>query len=278
MNDVVETQTQESAPVATRRSPIGAVLLTLAMTGLGHVYCGELVIGLAWAAGGTFAGTLSLWGMATQTFGFGFGFLLISIMSLVAVVHVWSLARHAPDDYRLKSYNHWKVYLLLGLMGTFGAAGYAVGIRSHVLIAFATPSRDMAPTIQKGDRFLVDKMAYHNESPLIGEVVVFKNPEKPSQAYIKRVVAVGEEKVEIRDGQLLINDKPRDFPQAMMGNDVEDFGPVVVAPHNYFVLGDSRANSKDSRQFGTFAGGSLIGKATRIYWPPAAWFDRSEIE
>ena len=280
MSDTLETESQprDHSPVVARRSPMDAVLLTLAMTGLGHIYCGELITGLVWAAIGTIAYTVTLWGLARQTFGFGFAFLPILILNLVAVTHVWSLARHTPDAYRLKSYNHWKVYVLLGLMGTFGAAGYGIAIRSHVLMAYVTASRDMIPTLHQGDRFFVDKTAYHYKSPLVGDLVVFKNPEKPSQAYIKRVIALGSEKVEIRDGKLLIDDKPRDFPRAMMGSEVEDFGPVVVPPHNYFVMGDNRANSKDSRHFGTFAGGSLVGKATLVFWPPAAWSDRCEIK
>ena len=260
------------------RLAMNAVLLSLVVTGLGQIYCGELVGGLAWAAAGAVCGVISLWGMTSEQYGIVVTSLPMWTVSIASAIHACYLAKHSVSDYRLRSFNQWKVYLLLGAIGTFGAAGYGFLMRVHVVMAYVTPVSDMEPTLQKGDRFLVDKTAYRTISPARGSVVVFKSPAKPSLAYVKRVIALENDVVEIRDGQLLINGEPRASARKYKAGDVADFGPFVVPAHNLFVVGDSLANSKDSRHFGPIAKASVEGKAVRVFWPPNAWFSRSIVE
>ena len=262
------------------RSPIGAVLLTLLMTGLGHVYCGELVIGLAWAAVGAFSGVMSLWALATQKAIVTLASLPMWLVTIAAVVHVWSIARKCPNDYRLKQFNRWEVYVLLLAISSCGVVGHGLLLRSNIVEAYVTPVSNMLPTLQAGDRFLVDKTAYRDAPVQVSDVVVFMNPANPKQAYIERVVAVAGDKVEMRDGKVIVNDQPT---AGLIAGETDtspsgDFGPIVVPPHNCFVLGDNRPRSRDSRHFGPIPYATVLGKATVIFWPQKSWSRAGRIE
>lgn len=256
------------------RSPIRAVVLSLLMFGLGHVYCGQLTTGLIWAAVGALGGVISLWALATQETNLVAASLPMWVISVVAAIHAWWSARNCPADYRLKSYNRWYVYVLLLLISSVGVVGHGLLIRSNLVEAYVTPSADMHPTFQVGDRFLVDKTAYRNEPVHVGDLVVFKNPANRRRTYIKRVVALAEDKIEIRGGQLLVNDGPvGDSDPA-----VDDFGPLTVPKYNCFVLGDDRPKSRDSRHFGPVPEVAVLGRATMIYWPQGSWSRFGRVE
>lgn len=119
-----------------------------------------------------------------------------------------------------------------------------------------------------GDRIIVNRLAYRLGDPQRGDVVVFHYPLDPSRDYIKRVVAVGGDTVEARNNVLYVNGQPQP-PEKYLPPGVvySDFGPVKVPPNNYFMMGDNRNNSADSRVWGTLDRRLVIGKAMFIFWP-----------
>jgi signal peptidase I len=162
----------------------------------------------------------------------------------------------------------------------------AMFIRTFFFQAFKIPSGSMKPTLIEGDRLLVNKLRYGPEVPLVnkripgfshpqrGDVVVFIYPEDRKRDFIKRLIALGGDTVEIRDGDIYINGRLQTDPR--MKNiyyyNRGDYGKVnerVTVPKGYyFVLGDNSGSSHDSRYWGFVGEGDLIGRAELIYWPP----------
>lgn len=159
----------------------------------------------------------------------------------------------------------------------------ALFFRTFVIEAFKIPSSSMEDNLLIGDHILVNKFVYAPiqfswEKKLLpiddvkrGDVIVFKFPEEPSRNFIKRVIGLGGETVEIRNKQVYINGKPIPEPYKFhkaefFGLTAENFGPVKVPEGYYFVLGDNRDNSKDSRAWGFVPKDYIKGRAFIIYW------------
>ena len=171
----------------------------------------------------------------------------------------------------------------------------AIFIQSFLVKAFIIPSSSMSPTLQIGDRVLVDRVTCYFRKPRRGDIIVFRYPptergamnttnpfywpfeqigetlhlahKMDSPPYVKRVVATEGETVELRKGILYIDGKKIDEKYAV--NDNDDFGPVKVPKGRLFVMGDNRANSRDSRFWGTVPIRSVIGRVFLIWWPPS---------
>ncbi len=191
------------------------------------------------------------------------------------------------------------------------AAVVALFIRQFVVEAFKIPSGSMIPTLTIGDHLLVNKFIYGPRIPFTdsrffswkepkrGDVIVFKYPENEEKNFIKRVIGVPGDKIQIVSGTLLINDRPvpvkdlgyadpalqdpamqgvrpRLFEEDLGGvrHDIQylydqkgkDFGPVTVPKDSVFVMGDNRDNSQDSRFWGFVKYDKILGKALIIYW------------
>ena len=125
----------------------------------------------------------------------------------------------------------------------------------------------MAPTLEVGDRLLAWKFSYYFRSPRRGELVIFYPPRSRRMPFVKRVVGLGGDVVELRRGQLFVNGKLIQEPYIVY-RDYRSFGPYRVPAGHFFVLGDNRANSRDSRFFGAVPLRNLIGQPFVIYWPP----------
>jgi signal peptidase I len=126
----------------------------------------------------------------------------------------------------------------------------------------------MEPTLHSGERLLINKFIYRFTQPKPGDIVVFHPAVRPRDDYIKRVIAVAGQTVEIRDGRVWVDGKPLAEPylsEATYGQ----FGPVRIPQGRLFVLGDNRNNSQDSRypEVGLVPLKSVIGKAALRYWP-----------
>ncbi|HBX22369.1 MAG TPA: signal peptidase I [Desulfotomaculum sp.] len=143
----------------------------------------------------------------------------------------------------------------------------AVLIRMFLFQPFIIPSESMYPTLQISDRIMVNKLSYHLGDPSRGDVIVFKYPMDPSRDFVKRLIAVGGETIEVRDSVLFINDEPVSEAYLPSDLDFNDFGPVEVPPGTYFMMGDNRNSSEDSRSWGMLPEENIIGKAVVIYWP-----------
>ena len=156
----------------------------------------------------------------------------------------------------------------------FGAlAGVVVlllGMKLLVAEPFSVPARSMAPTLQPGDHVLVNKLAYRTGDPRRGDLAVVKAP-RTGELLLKRVVGVGGDEVEIRDGVLYVNRRAEREPYVDHHTiDSVYFGPVRVPAGRLFVLGDNRANSDDSRQLGPVAERDAIGRVDLRLWPLSA--------
>lgn len=163
---------------------------------------------------------------------------------------------------------------------------FAMIIRFFIVEPFKIPTGSMRTTLIEGDIILVNKFIYGAKVPFTkirlpalrapkrGDVVVFIYPEDPKKNFIKRLVAVGGETVEIKNGSLYINDTavvdPK-FSQRYYYNR-GDYGreeqKITVPKDSYFVLGDNSASSQDSRYWGFVPKDNMLGEAIVIYWPP----------
>jgi len=126
----------------------------------------------------------------------------------------------------------------------------------------------MMPSLDDQERIFVNKFVYWLEPIERGDIVVFRYPRDPSKSYIKRVIGVAGDRVRIDAGQVYVNGQPLEedyVPPAYV--DERSFSEVVVPAHSYFMLGDHRSMSKDSRDFGPVKDGFIYGKAVFGYWP-----------
>jgi len=142
----------------------------------------------------------------------------------------------------------------------------ALLIRAFVVEAFYIPSSSMVPTLEPGDRILVLKFYYYFTDPKKGDIVVFRFPLDPSKDLIKRIVAVGGDVVRIENGHLYVNGSEVKEPY-VVNRDFYNMPSVTVPQGFYFVLGDNRPNSEDSRFWGFLPRGNIKGKAVVRYWP-----------
>jgi len=133
--------------------------------------------------------------------------------------------------------------------------------------AFQVEQYSMEPTLLPHDRVLVNKFIYRFREPQRGDVIVLHYPRDPSRNYIKRIVALPGDRVEIRNGHLYINNNSVQEVY-INGQPSGDYGPEAVPDGSYFVLGDNRNNSEDSRAFGFLKRSQVVGRAVLIYWPP----------
>ncbi len=160
----------------------------------------------------------------------------------------------------------------------------ALTIRTFVVQAFKIPSGSMIPTLSIGDHILVNKFIYGIKlpftdvmllpisSPQHGDIIVFKYPEDESKDFIKRVVGTPEDVIEVRNKEVYVNGARVDDPRVqhtdreIQLNKRDNFGPVTVPPGSYFVMGDNRDQSLDSRFWGFVKENKIRGKAFLIYW------------
>lgn len=142
----------------------------------------------------------------------------------------------------------------------------ALILRTFVVQAFWIPSRSMVPTLLINDRVLVAKFWYHFQEPQRGQIFVFKYPVDPKRDFVKRIIGLPGETVEIRNGTVYINDEALaedyvEFP------DSYTMEPVKVPEDNYFAMGDNRPNSADSRFWGFVPKEYVKGPVFLRYWP-----------
>ncbi len=158
------------------------------------------------------------------------------------------------------------------------AVAMALAIRTFIVAPFKIPSGSMHPTLIEGDRILVNRFIYRVHPPQRGDIIVFRYPVDRKRSFIKRLIALGGDTVEIRQGKLIVNGKPLDGIGIFAHNyyyNGEPFGeaghPTPVPGGSYFVLGDNSASSHDSRFWGFVPKRFVVGKAMCIFWPITRW-------
>jgi signal peptidase I len=173
-------------------------------------------------------------------------------------------AAGAQSDAQARSWLRRQLPLALGVL----VVGLLLVARTFIAEPMRIPSDSMAPTLRPGDQVLVDKLAYRASAvPTRGDLAVFHDP-RTGEVMLKRVVAVAGDTVGIEDGSLVVNGRKPFEPYADQKSiDSVYFGPVKVGAGRFFVLGDNRANSVDSRSFGSVPSDRLIGRVLTRLWP-----------
>ncbi len=134
---------------------------------------------------------------------------------------------------------------------------------------FRIEGQSMEPNLHDGEYVLIDKISYLLHPPERGDVVVFVPPTN-ERDYIKRVIGLPGDTVEIKSGQVYVNGIALDEPYLKNSTNI-DIPARQVEEGRYFVMGDNRGNSSDSRVFGAITFQSIVGRAWLVYWPPSEW-------
>lgn len=238
------------------KDPWLAVFLSRVIPGLGHAYLGE------WEWASLFFILLIIVSIISIKYGL-IGYLLGSIvLPSSCVYHAYMSAKTTRPKSPQLILRITLVLLLLQLPGPSFKSSFE---------ARYIPSGAMLPTLEINDRILINKGSYRFKKPQRGDIIVF-NPtaalrqENFKDPFIKRVIGLPGDKVEVKDGKVYIND------QILQEDYIEespnyDYGPAVVPENSYFVLGDNRNNSYDSHYWGFVPEEDIIGKATKRYWP-----------
>ena len=258
-----------------RRIPGYAFLLSILVPGLGQLYCGNLARALAFACVSLIGGlVLGFFLLGTQSFvSAGGATAVLGLAICVAAGMDAFLQARKLNSYQPNSVNRpiiYSLFVLLALGANLGGAlGFSLLIRDRFVEAFVIPNRSMSPTIEPGDRILALKNVYLDSDPKRGDVVIFRAPDDRTKQWIKRVVALPGERIAIREGKLFVDGKefkPQGYEVAGMEK-APDFAEVAVPAHHCFVLGDNRADSKDSRHFGALAFGAITARVETRFWP-----------
>lgn len=293
-----------------------AAMFSLILPGLGQLYCGRLKRGLLLNFLNILPLPLIIWlfRLSTAPIVMQITLLLIvagGIVQLIAICDSAVLAKRAGSTYQLKDYNSPLVYILFILIVTGGSIGSALHLRDQTIEAFIVPAASCYPTIVPNDRILANKSAYKTNEPSRGDLIVFSNPENRHINFIKRIIAIPGDTVQIRDGQVYVNDLklPRQALPASTLDDIAidtphqpaqaevfyetndqakykiilptptseqsttaiDYPKTTVPQHHCFVLGDNRNFSYDSRNFGPIPLATIKGRADYLYWPAKDW-------
>ena len=152
-----------------------------------------------------------------------------------------------------------------------GALAVALVVKTFLIQAFFIPSLSMFPTLDKGDRVLVNKLSYDLHDVNRGDMVVFDrpagSPESDIKDLIKRVVGLAGETIEARDGVVYIDGDRLDEPYLEDGVRTENLSPTEIPEGHVFVMGDNRSGSADSRVFGPIDEDTIVGRAFIRVWP-----------
>ena len=167
----------------------------------------------------------------------------------------------------------WREYLETALVALVAA----ILLRVFVVSAYRVTSSSMENSLYEGDYIFVNKLAYeYGGTPQAGDIIVFKYPNNPTKDYIKRIIALPGQVVEVADKVVYVDDQVAEIPASMKNIDQkiipgslsfrDNFGPYEVPPDQYFVMGDNRDHSKDSRFWGGVPYENIRGKAIFVYW------------
>jgi signal peptidase I len=150
----------------------------------------------------------------------------------------------------------------------FSAAVYATLIVTFVAQVARVEGESMAPTLANQDRLIVNKLAYRFGPPRRGDIVMLYYPRDPDKSFVKRVIAEEGDTVKIQDGRVFVNDVPMQDDYVLPDfRSHEDQPAKVIPPGYYFVMGDHRNNSSDSRTWGEVPKRYIVGRVQLRWWP-----------
>lgn len=154
----------------------------------------------------------------------------------------------------------WSKDIVLAVLG-------AILIVIFVVQPVKVEGTSMEPKLEPQDRLFVNKFVYYFFDIGRGDIVVFWYPKDRSKSFIKRVIGLPGDRVEIRSGTVFVNGQRLSEPYLLQQLEVQSHRPEVIPPHHYFVLGDHRNSSSDSRDWGTVPRQNIFGEAVFRYWP-----------
>ena len=248
-----------------------ASLLSLLAPGAGFLYAGWwkfalltpflLFTSIIFIGGTRFI--LSPWGLASI-------FALLLLSYFLSIIIAFFLARKS-DAARANKGQRWYFYLLFIIINVLVSLQLLEYRRSFLGYSlYLLPSNSMATTLLPRDYIMVDSWVYQHESPQRGDIIIFNYPPRPKTLFIKRVVAVEGDKVTIKKGQLMLNGQIQSEPYVLVSNNVKTTKTVyqewIVPKNHYFVLGDNRDGSNDSRYWGLLEREAIQGKASSIWF------------
>ena len=255
-----------------------AGVFTFLTIGLGHIYSGRAKKGIALFFGQYVAlivGMISLFiypslFVLSACVLFGFAYFIYSLIDAIQI------SKKLKASYQLKRYNRWYIYLAVLIIGSFVIQPIASNsIKSYIVQAYKIPAGSLKPTLLAGDQILAKTGLSVKTGVQKGDIVIFPYPEDPSKDFIKRIVAVGGETIEIKEKKVYINDKLIHEPyiissdtRIIPGNVAprDNMSSIKIPDDSLFVMGDNRDNSHDSRFWGFVKKSSVTGKASIIYW------------
>ena len=282
-------------PSIAKRSPIVAVLLTLLVPGIGHIYSGHLVVGLgllvAHLALGLLATVFVMAGLPTP------GTIVCiaapwCVLWLVGMVWAYRAAGKPIIASVAGEVPRVKICVLIGVLALPTALVWSLAIREHVGELLRVPSQSMLPGIAPGARIFVNKLAYRKGPIHRGDRVVFINPNARYAKYVKRVVALPGDIIEMQNDDLIINGQRLTYADVNSASDsgqerIESAGtvryPILVSsldvnshatrsfppqkvPNGHcFVLGDNRKRSEDSRVHGPVPLTDVVGRVEKVF-------------
>ena len=256
-------------PAKTKRRAMPAILWSLLVPGLGHVAVGYPARGIALSLllTATYLGQISFKTIYTTS---GFFLLIASSLAIYgyAIFDAWRLSSREP-----RKEKRWFMRLDSLIMFAVLSCLFSFFIDSLQLIPDERrmPSSSMSDTILVDDHFLLDLTAYEPGDPDYGDVVAFLLPEDETKLFIKRVIAKPGDLVAIENKRVFVNGAPIGDSHARHGDTAfqtrrDSMPAMTVAPDAYFVLGDNREESYDSRFFGTIPKNNILGRARIILW------------
>jgi signal peptidase I len=252
------------------RKPWLAALLSIATIGLGHVYAGKLEKGVLFYIISFLLGFVCTFALIHLSFPFSFilFFFILSAIFIIVVKDSYNEAKEAPKPYIAKGYNKWYFYVIIYVVSSLVLVPITRAlIRNNVVQAYKIPSGAMLPTIQIGDCVLVDKRHYNSDEIKRGDIIVFKYPEDQTRDFIKRVIGLPGETIEIKNQVVYIDGKRLKEDYVNQADEyMSNMSLRRILPDSYFVMGDNRGNSMDSRVWGFLNKSLIIGKVYLIYW------------
>lgn len=266
-----------------KRNPLAAVAFSIISPGLGQIYNGQFKKGIIYAII-TILILIFYYIMGVYFIGFIISLFILICWCLFIIFD--SLITSSRIKYiELNEYNKWYIYLFFIVAITF--TSFTAETLLKGITSYSIPARSMQQTFLKGDYLISNNFAYGWKTPFSnkgwllidkphrGDVAVFIFPPDPSKEYIKRVIGLPGDRVQIIDKQVFINGQLLETPQAVFRDTAiipsskttrDNFGPVTVPPDSYFVLGDNRDQSYDSRFWGFVPLDLIRGKALYVYF------------
>jgi signal peptidase I len=257
---------------------ISAVLLSFFMIGLGQIACGRIKRGVSLYLLSQILSLAAVF-IAIQPFPLvnivAAGLIFISVF-LFSIIDSVLIARNPNNSLKLKPLIGYSLLVIISIVNSFIMQPVtSKTIKDNYVQAFQIPTASMVPSLLLGDRILVNKTAYTHTGPKRGDIIVFDHPLNTSRTYVRRVVGIGGDTIEIQSNRLYINGEKYNEDYILYTSTkspsedrqpIDNYGPVSVPSGSFFVLGDNRNNSYDSRYWGFLDANKIEGKVITIYW------------